>query len=113
MEIAAVGNEASDSFAALADPVRLRILDRLRASDATVSDLAADLGVAMPSVSKHLNVLQRAGFVVRHAEAQRRRCSLDPEGFSRLAEWTRHYELMWAGRLSRLEAVLGDGERDQ
>jgi DNA-binding transcriptional ArsR family regulator len=113
MAISTFGNidaaGTSATFAALADPVRLRILDRLSASDATVSDLAADLGVAMPSMSKHLTVLQRAGFVVRHAEAQRRRCSLDPQGFDRLSAWTRHYESVWAERLARLESVL-DGE---
>ena len=114
MEIAVQGKyergSASETFAALADPVRLRIVERLRGSDATVSDLSAELGVAMPSMSKHLNVLQQAGFVTRHVEAQRRRCSLDPEGFGRLAEWMRHYEAVWAGRLSRHETLLDDAE---
>ncbi|QAY73731.1 ArsR family transcriptional regulator [Agromyces protaetiae] len=116
MEIAESGNKAyvsaSASFSALADPVRIRILERLRGADATVSDLAGDLGVSLPSMSKHLNVLQKAGFVTRHVEAQTRRCSLDPDGFARLAEWSRRFESLWMGRLDRLDAVLRAEDED-
>ncbi|MGH7578175.1 MAG: ArsR/SmtB family transcription factor [Longimicrobiales bacterium] len=94
------------AFAALADPVRLQILERLLESDATVSELATDLNVGMPSMSKHLTVLQRAGFVARRAEAQRRHCSLDPEAFLALLSWASHFEAVWTGRLSRLDAIL-------
>jgi DNA-binding transcriptional ArsR family regulator len=95
-----------DVFAALADPVRLQILERLLESDTTVSELATDLNVGMPSMSKHLTVLQRAGFIARRAEAQRRHCSLEPEAFLTLVSWTSHFEAVWTGRLSRLDAVL-------
>lgn len=110
MEISESGNNRpggiGDAFSALADPVRLQILERLLESDATVSELATDLDVGMPSMSKHLTVLQRAGFVARRAEAQRRHCSLDPEAFLALISWANHFEAVWTGRLSRLDAVL-------
>ena len=110
MEISASGNKRprgiGDVFAALADPVRLQILERLLESEATVSELATDLNVGMPSMSKHLNMLQRVGLVARRAEAQRRHCSLDPEAFLALVSWTSEFEAVWTGRLSRLDAVL-------
>lgn len=111
MEISAGGNSAVvEGFAALADPFRLRILDRLRKSDATISTLSDELGMAAPSVSKHVSVLSRAGFVIKHVEAQRRRCSLAPEGFARLGEWSKDYEALWSDRLARLEVMLDEIE---
>lgn len=110
MESSDSGNKGpsgiGDVFAALADPVRLQILGRLLQSEATVSRLARDLNVGMPSMSKHLNVLQRVGFVARRAEAQRRHCSLDAKAFLALASWTNDFEAVWTGRLSRLDTVL-------
>lgn len=99
-------------FAALADPVRLQILERLLASEATVSELAAALEVGLPSMSKHLNVLQRAGFIVRRADAQRRHCALDVDGFLELASWSSHYERVWKARLDGLGAVLDEGSNE-
>ena len=98
------------SFAALADPVRLSILERLRESDATITELSQALGVAPPSVSKHVSVLSESGFVTKCVEAQRRRCSLSVQGFSRLAEWSAHYESVWRDRLSNLDDALQELE---
>ena len=63
-------------------------------------------------MSKHLNLLQRVGFVVRRAEAQRRHCSLDPTAFLALVSWTSEFEEVWTGRLSRLDAVLHADSRE-
>lgn len=93
-------------FAALADPTRRRLVDELRAGDATVGELAARLGVATPSVSKHLTVLEGAGLVSREREAQWRRCRLERQAFTRLKEWADHYESLWTGSLDRLDARL-------
>jgi len=111
MEISVQGKQPPvQAFAALADPVRLSILERLRESDATITELSRELGVAPPSVSKHVSVLSESGFVTKHVEAQRRRCSLSAEGFSRLAEWSAHYETVWKDRLSSLDDVLHELE---
>jgi DNA-binding transcriptional ArsR family regulator len=95
-------------FLALADPTRRRLVDQLRGGDATVSELAERLHVATPSVSKHLTVLEGAGLVSRHREAQWRRCHLEREAFVRLREWIDQYESLWTGSLDRLEARLRD-----
>jgi DNA-binding transcriptional ArsR family regulator len=93
-------------FLALAEPTRRRLVDALRAGDATVGELAERLAVAIPSVSKHLTVLESAGLVSRHREAQWRRCRLEGAAFARLREWVDHYESFWTGSLDRLEARL-------
>jgi DNA-binding transcriptional ArsR family regulator len=95
-------------FLALADGTRRRLVDELRAGDATVGQLAERLGVATPSVSKHLTVLERAGLVSRQREAQWRRCRLEGAAFARLREWVDHYESLWTGSLDRLDARLRD-----
>lgn len=98
-------------FLALADPTRRRLIDELRAGDTTVGDLARRLDVATPSVSKHLTVLEGAGLISRHREAQWRRCRLDPAAFSQLREWLGHYESLWTGSLDRLEARIRNDDQ--
>jgi DNA-binding transcriptional ArsR family regulator len=109
VEIALRGKDGLDSvFLALADPTRRRLVEELRAGEATVGELAERVGVATPSASKHLTVLEHAGLVSRHREAQWRRCRLEGAAFARLREWVDHYESFWTGSLDRLEARLQD-----
>jgi DNA-binding transcriptional ArsR family regulator len=111
VELSVEGNVERDLdrlFAALADPNRRAILERLRAGTATVKELAAPLPLGLPAVSKHLTVLERAGLIHRRAEAQRRPCSLDEDGFRRLQSWTQHYTELWSGSLDRLADLLGE-----
>jgi DNA-binding transcriptional ArsR family regulator len=93
-------------FAALADPSRRRIIERLRDGDATVSELVETLSLGAPSVSKHLTVLQGVGLISRHHEAQWRRCRLEAEAFQRVNEWLAHYTDLWVGSLGRLDEHL-------
>ncbi|THG30054.1 ArsR/SmtB family transcription factor [Naasia lichenicola] len=95
-------------FLALADPTRRRLVDELRSGDATVGELATRLQIGTPSVSKHLTVLESAGLISRHREAQWRRCRLEAAAFARLREWVDHYESLWTSSLDRLEARLRD-----
>jgi DNA-binding transcriptional ArsR family regulator len=75
-----------------------------------VGELAERLRVGTPSVSKHLTVLERAGLVSRHREAQWQRCRLERAAFAQLREWVDHYESFWTGSLDRLEAHLTEGD---
>jgi DNA-binding transcriptional ArsR family regulator len=113
MEISPPGkpDELGPIFLALADPTRRRLVGELRAGEATVGELAERLGIATPSVSKHLTVLEGAGLVSRHREAQWRRCRLEGAAFARLREWIDSYESLWTGSLDRLEARLRDERR--
>jgi DNA-binding transcriptional ArsR family regulator len=93
-------------FGALADPTRRRLIERLRDGDATVTELAAGFPVGVPAISKHLTVLQHAGLISRHREAQWRRCRLEAQAFERMNEWLAHYAQLWGGSLDRLDEFL-------
>ncbi|MEU5566959.1 ArsR/SmtB family transcription factor [Micromonospora musae] len=96
----------STVFAALADPTRRAILARLAAGEATVNELAAPFPVSVQAISKHLNVLERAGLIVRTREAQWRRCRLEPAPLRTLAEWVDQYRKLWDDRYDTLDAYL-------
>jgi DNA-binding transcriptional ArsR family regulator len=95
-----------DTFAALADPTRRAIVQRLAAGELTVNEIAAPLHMTLPGVSKHLKVLEHAGLILRRREAQRRPCRLNPERIKEAAEWMEQYRRFWEQSLDRLEDYL-------
>lgn len=95
-------------FSALADPTRRAILERLAAGDAPVNELAKPFNISAPAITKHLNVLERAGLISRGRDAQRRPCSLNPEALRPAAGWLDTYRRYWNDRLDRLEHYLQD-----
>ncbi|WP_250037267.1 ArsR/SmtB family transcription factor [Paractinoplanes maris] len=94
-------------FAALADPTRRAILARLATGDATAGELAADFPITAQAVSKHLNVLETAGLIVRTREAQRRWCRIVPAQVRSVADWAAQYERLWEERYDALDDYLG------
>jgi DNA-binding transcriptional ArsR family regulator len=96
----------SVTFAALADPTRRAILARLAEGEATVNELAAPHAMSLPSVSRHLKVLERAGLVVKSRSAQWRPCRLDPAPLAVADEWMAPYREFFEARLGRLEQQL-------
>jgi len=77
----------SRAFAALADPTRRDILARLAEGEATVNQLAEPFRLRLPTVSKHLKVLQRAGLVTQGRKAQWRPCRLEPGPLREIVGW--------------------------
>ena len=75
------------AFAALAEPMRLAIVERLAERPMAVGELAAGLPVTRPAVSQHLKVLKDAGLVRDQAEGTRRIYSLDPAGLGPIRAW--------------------------
>jgi DNA-binding transcriptional ArsR family regulator len=102
-----------DSFAALAEPTRRRILDELRKRDRTVGELVEAVGMSQPAVSKHLRVLREAGLVSARPRAQTRRYRVEPRGLAEVDRWLEGYRRMWAGRLDELESNLDAKERQR
>jgi DNA-binding transcriptional ArsR family regulator len=98
----------SVTFAALADPTRRAILERLSSGAASVTDLAAPFDMSLPAVSKHLKVLERAGLVARSRDAQRRPCRLDGRPLREAASWVQQYRRFWEQSFDRLEDHLRD-----
>jgi DNA-binding transcriptional ArsR family regulator len=96
----------SITFAALADPTRRAILNRLGSGAATVKELAAPFAMSGPAVSKHLRVLERAGLIVRGRDAQFRPCRLDAAPLQEVAEWAEAYRRFWDESYDRLDTYL-------
>lgn len=96
----------STTFAALADPTRRAILARLAHGPATINELASPFAMTLPSVSRHVKVLEQAGLVSKAREAQFRSCRLEPAPLQAADAFLAEYRQFFANRLDRLEAQL-------
>src|SRR5260370_36960902 len=92
------------TFAALSDPTRREIVQRLAKGAARVTDLAQPFDMSLNAISKHVKVLERAGLVRRTRAAREHHIALDPEPIRRIAGWASRSERLWSGRLSKPEA---------
>ena len=107
--------DLSRLFQALADPTRRSILTRLAERPAPVTDLSGPTGLRLPTVMRHLAVLEEAG-LIRSAKVGRvRTCALVPEALAPARSWLDDQRAIWEGRLDRLEALAMQAkkERDQ
>jgi len=99
-------DELSQVFAALADPTRRAILERLALGDATVNELAEPFAMTQQAISKHLKVLERARLITRTRSAQARPCVLDSAHLDVAAGWIARHRQIWADRHDRLDEHL-------
>jgi len=99
-------------FGALSDPTRRAILARLSSGEATVGELAEPFDVSRPAISKHLDVLERAGMVHRVKDGRVNRCQFDGAPLGRAAEWVVSYRRYWEGQLDALARFL-ETEEDE
>lgn len=94
-------------FAALADPTRRTLFERLsREGDMTVRLLTDHSGVSQPAVSKHLGVLKHAGLVRCRHQGRETHYSARPRGLAPIVDWMTFYSSFWHDRFDRLEALL-------
>jgi DNA-binding transcriptional ArsR family regulator len=95
-------DQLSTTFAALADPTRRAMLERLAEGEATVNELAEPFPITLQAVSKHLKVLERAGLVARDRRAQLRPSRLQGDALKEAADWLTRYRVFWDGSFDRL-----------
>jgi DNA-binding transcriptional ArsR family regulator len=93
-------------FGALADPTRRRILDRLTRGETTVGELAEPFAMSRPAISKHLDVLERAGLVHRIPDGRVNRCRLDGDPLRDAVAWMERYRTYWENQLDALKHYL-------
>ena len=96
----------SEIFETLADPTRRRIVEVLRDRERAVNEIVEQVEIHQSGVSRHLRILQEAGFVQVRPEGQQRFYSLRPEPFRELDTWLQRYRSVWEGRLERLARAL-------
>jgi DNA-binding transcriptional ArsR family regulator len=94
------------TFAALADPTRRRILEHLSKGDQCVTELAKPYRMSLPAVSKHLRVLERAGLVRRHKSGRVHSLRLEAEPLQQAQQWIESYRKFWEESFDRLDAYL-------
>ena len=94
------------TFAALADPTRREILERLGAGGATITELAEPFGISLTGTKKHVRVLEEAELVTTSKVGRERRCSLGPRRLDDVRDWVDTYRRMLDERLDRFGELL-------
>lgn len=98
------------TFQALADPTRRAILARLAESDVKVTDLAAPFEMSLNAVSKHVRVLEDAGFIRREVNGREHRLSFDGAPLREASDWIDFYRNFWDKRLDSLAQFLAESQ---
>ena len=101
----------SSTFAALADPTRRAIVARLAQGEATVGDLASPFHISLPSVSRHIRVLENAHLIECTRRAQWRVCRLRGAPLQEMAQWVAQYQAFWASTFDSLADYVEQAKR--
>jgi DNA-binding transcriptional ArsR family regulator len=100
-------------FAALSDPTRRAILQRLTLGDASVAQLAEPFAISQPAVSKHLKVLEHAGLISRAQVATARYSHLEADALREASAYVERYRRFWSESFDRLDTALADHLAEQ
>jgi DNA-binding transcriptional ArsR family regulator len=87
------------TFAALSDPTRRAMLERLAHGECSVTELADPFPISLPAITKHLHVLKRAGLVEQGRRGRERPCRLAPTALRQAGAWIQAYRKFWDTRL--------------
>ncbi|WP_339697793.1 metalloregulator ArsR/SmtB family transcription factor [uncultured Roseivirga sp.] len=97
-----------DAFQVIADPSRRQILGMLTQSTHNINSLAENFDMSRPAVSKHVKILQSAGFISIQEIGRERHCILNQQGFNELKTWLNYFDKFWDSKLKNLEAILNN-----
>lgn len=112
--MAADPNAVDDVLAALADPMRRRVLDRLAAhGETTATVLAAELPVSRQAVMQHLAILERVELVASHRAGRERRYTVQPQQLTATARWMTQIAAQWDARLAAIRVLAESSEEIQ
>lgn len=104
-------DQLSRTFSALADPTRRAILGMLSRGEATVNDIAAPFEISLPAISKHLQVLEKAGLISRGRDAQWRPARLNAVPLAPAADWIDGYRRFWEQSFDALDQHLTNNQK--
>jgi DNA-binding transcriptional ArsR family regulator len=102
-----------DSFNAIAEPKRRRVLETLAAGETPVNDLVDSLGWPQPVVSKHLAVLKEVGLVTMRQHGRQRLYRLNGEALKPVYDWTKAFERFWTHHLDGIKDLAERKQREQ
>lgn len=101
------------AFAALADATRRGVLERLARADASITALAAQFGLTLTGMRKHVRVLEAAGLVVSEKRGRVRTCRVSGQGLEVAAAWIEAQRQIWEARFGQLDALVGELKKEQ
>ncbi|HET9604220.1 MAG TPA: metalloregulator ArsR/SmtB family transcription factor [Gemmatimonadales bacterium] len=101
------------SFAALSDPTRRGILERLGRADASITELAETFGMTLTGMKKHVGVLEQAGLVATEKVGRVRTCTLGGRRLEQEAAWIKRYHQLWDARFDELDRVVEELTRQE
>ncbi|WKL56692.1 metalloregulator ArsR/SmtB family transcription factor [Asticcacaulis sp. ZE23SCel15] len=102
-----------ETFAALSDPNRLRIVSLLLEGPQPVGTIAERLRLNQPQASKHLMALKKAHLVEVEARAQQQLYQLDPAGLLAVHDWLEPYRRLWSARFAQMDEVIAQMVREE
>ena len=97
-----------DAFHAIADPSRRQILTLLSKDSLTINSLAENFQMSRPAVSKHIRILNCAGFISIQDIGRQRFCILKQDGFNELQGWINYFDKFWTTKFKKLETLLNN-----
>jgi len=100
-------------FQALSDPTRRAMLARLGLGAVPVTELARPTGLALPTVMRHLSVLEESGLIATEKTGRTRMCRVRPETLAATADWLAEQRSIWEARTDRLEAYVATLMKEQ
>lgn len=95
-----------DVFQVIADPSRRQILELLMKNSYNINSISENFDMSRPAVSKHIKILETAGFVTIEENGRERFCVLNQQGFSEVRKWINHFDQFWSNKLKNLETVM-------
>lgn len=95
-----------DAFQVIADPSRRQILYLLTKDSYNINRIAENFEMSRPAVSKHIKILETAGFISIRESGRKRYCVLNQEGFNEISNWLDYFDNFWNSKLKKLETVL-------
>ena len=101
------------AFAALSDPTRRGVLEQLRRTDASITELADKFHMTLTGMKKHVGVLEQAGLVMTEKVGRVRTCRLGDRGLEEEAAWLARHRRLWAARFDDLDKVVDELKRKE
>lgn len=101
------------TFHALADPTRRGMLAALALGEKSVGELAQPYAMSFAGASKHVQVLERAGLIIRRKAGRTQICALQPEPLAEASQWLQQWAKFWSTRLDSLEALLRNAPKGE
>jgi DNA-binding transcriptional ArsR family regulator len=101
-----MAQQTLDAFQVIADPSRREMLHLLSKKSLTINSLAENFDMSRPAVSKHIKILNVAGFITIQDIGRERHCMLKQDGFNELQEWINFFDKFWLTKLKKLEMLL-------